>query len=82
MIKKLFQRKNQVKVNHKIYFYFIGENGVVIKSPDGGSKLVKGEVIKGHYNPRKFKKIVDKGENWVIKSKEVKKYIEDTYEKI
>ena len=65
------------KLNHFNYSYFIGERGVVIKSPDGESKLVKKEVIKGHFNPKKFQKILDKNEPWYLTDREIRKYIKD-----
>jgi len=75
LIKNLF--KNQFKIGGEIYSYHIGETGVLIKSPDGQSKVVKKEVIKGHYDPKGFKKTLSEGTGWKLKSKEIKKYVED-----
>lgn len=75
IIQNLF--KKQVKINGDVYPYDIGEFGVSIRYPDGSFKTVRRDIIKGHYDRKGFQKILNRGGNWQVKSKEIKKYIED-----
>lgn len=77
MYRKIINKFKAFKLNRSNYSYFIGESGVVVKFPKGESKLISKEAIKGHANPKKFQKILDKGENWHLTDREIKKYIED-----
>jgi len=80
MYKKIVNKfKKTFKINHENYSYFIGEERVVIKFPSGETKLVDAKAIKGHFDPKEFKKILDKGEDWRLTDREIKKYIEDKF---